>query len=1052
MCRLSFAKGSRRFRWGVVALCVAAMAGFAPQVSARPLFEPSSEWMTLGTEHFRIYYLPGFESRAKDVANIAEEAHRLLVPYMQVTPQGLTEVVIADGYDELNSLAHSSPHRAVWLWQTPPNPDEGMAIGRYDQWLKLLFVHEYTHILQGEHTPWLVNQLNTAAGGLLISVFPQLPIDITLNLPDLLTNAPSYFTEGLAVHTESLFTPGGRGKEGDFEMLRRMAFLEGQVPSYDQIYGRYLLDWPMGGYEYTWGSIFVDHLTARFGEDAPGRILKTFGQYPWLGFDSAVSRTVGVTAQDVWRETVEMLRVRYQQQQQRYKARERERAVRFATTRDVSVSGRYHRHPVWDAKGVLYYPEALKNEGPRLYADALNGEARQLIKGQSTRSAISFSPDGQQIYYEADTSESARGLNSYRDLFVYDRNTKKNRRLTQQARTFAPQVSPDGREIVAVTSGGGKTGLAIYDVQGKLLRQWRYDNDHYQFGNPVWSPDGRTLAVAVWHAGSRDLWLVDAASGQMTPLWQDEAVDLYPSWSPDGKHLVFCSDRQGTMNLYTYECASGKLRQLTDVLGGAFDPAVSPDGKQIAFSNYSGRGYDIQTISFHPERAPWVTTFKRPNLPGPFVSRIPATQIETPQKYWALPTFVPSLWFPVVGEDEWGTNLTVYSFWQDVLRQHFLTLLGGYGFYSQRINYGFRYDNFTTSLPFSLGINEFPSPGRYPLQRNPQKPDDITWADIWQWNKSLTVSFSYPGIRNPMFEPPPITGPNWTWGYRQELVNDYAMQVASGTPGETRQEQLNAVPLRSRFATVGDDGTAHSVFLQWQQADTAKRPYDNGPTAGSITTVGGEAGVMTRGDRYRNLDEPRAPIDILGQQPWGRFWADHRMYWPGPAIPKSTLALRSTAGLVYNRNGDFFFTAWRMPFGYTPLSTINRWDLTTATEYSQRTVLLRGYSWAIGNRQLTTGLEYRLPLGEVARGWGEVPVFVNRLYAVGFVDTGLVWGLNPLGIDLPVWDDFKLGVGAELRAQTTMFQAVPIDVRIGVAQGLTTGGSFMYNGGLGTTF
>jgi hypothetical protein len=126
--------------------------------------------------------------------------------------------------------------------------------------------------------------------------------------------------------------------------------------------------------------------------------------------------------------------------------------------------------------------------------------------------------------------------------------------------------------------------------------------------------------------------------------------------------------------------------------------------------------------------------------------------------------------------------------------------------------------------------------------------------------------------------------------------------------------------------------------------------------------------------------------------------------------------------------------------------------LTTATEYSQRTVLLRGYSWAIGNRQLTTGLEYRLPLGEVARGWGEVPVFVNRLYAVGFVDTGLVWGLNPLGIDLPVWDDFKLGVGAELRAQTTMFQAVPIDVRIGVAQGLTTGGSFMYNGGLGTTF
>ena len=61
--------------------------------------------------------------------------------------------------------------------------------------------------------------------------------------------------------------------------------------------------------------------------------------------------------------------------------------------------------------------------------------------------------------------------------------------------------------------------------------------------------------------------------------------------------------------------------------------------------------------------------------------------------YNPLQTLTPSTWFPILGQDEWGQNVTIYSFWQDVLRQPNLTLFGGYGFFSQRLNYGFRYLN-----------------------------------------------------------------------------------------------------------------------------------------------------------------------------------------------------------------------------------------------------------------------------------------------------------------------------------------------------------------------
>lgn len=1025
----------------LTAACLWAAASVSAQ--AAPLFEPDGTWTTMETPHFRIYYTAPLAHKAKQIAQIAEDAHAKLAPYMQVTPAGPTEVIIADGYDVLNSMAHASPHRAVWLWQTPPNPDEGMPIGRYDEWMRLLFIHEYTHILQFEHTPWLVNQVNTALGGLLINSFPQLPIEITLNLPDLLSNAPSFFTEGLAVYTESTFTPGGRGVEGDYEMLRRMAFLEGQVPELDQVWGRYLLDWPMGGYEYTWGTPFIEHMVAKHGHDAPVRVLQTYGTMPWLGFDVAVRRALGVSAEEIWDGMRQELASRYQAQKMAHDARRQLAATDGAPwnmpeAKAVTTSGRYHRHPQWLPDGTLLYAEALKNQSPRLYADKLDGSDRQAIMGKSTRSSIAVGPRGEKLYFESDTEDTVKKLSSYRDLFVFDRETKKAKRLTRGERTFAPAVSPDGARLVAVTSGEGRSGLAIFDNEGQRLKKWTFDNNDYQFGNPVWSPDGSMLAVAVWHAGSRDLYLIDPESGEQTPLWQDAAVDFYPSWSPDGQYLVFTSDRtEGVFNLHAYHLASRSLYQLTDVLGGAFDPSVSPDGKTLAFANYGGQGYDIQTIPFLPTEGLKVA---EPPLPmGVELAKaelMPEVEALGIRPYNPLPTMTPSLWLPFLSQDEWGPNLTVYSFWQDLLREHYVMAGGGMGLNSQRLNYVFRYTNNQIVPQWTVNVSENPLPGRVIL-------GDNAFGTLWQWNKAAGVSVSYPGLRYPMFDPPPISGDNWTLGYRTEFVSDYALQ-----PDEPGDPSQAVVPVEQHASQpfAQDEGQTNSLYLQWQRANALRYPYDYGPTAGQITTVGVEAGLQSLYSQNVNV----GPY-------FGRFWADHRFYQALPWAEKHSLAMRTTAGAVQGRNGEFYLSQWRSPFGYTPLSTINRWDLTTASSYDTRQVMLRGYPFLLGNRNLTAGIEYRFPIAEVARGWGGSPLFLNRVYGVGFLDSGFFWGLDPHELTLPGLADFKSGAGFELRAQTTMFQAVPVDLRVGLAQALTreTDGSLLppqFNFGLGTTF
>jgi TolB protein len=116
-------------------------------------------------------------------------------------------------------------------------------------------------------------------------------------------------------------------------------------------------------------------------------------------------------------------------------------------------------------------------------------------------------------------------------------------------------------------------------------------------GAPVWSPDGRHVAVALGtrrhpnkHAlYNTALFVVDVAGGaerQITP-WVIGAGN--PSWSRDGKHIAFNSGGGHSPYLYVVDPDGRHLKLLlrgggiASHIGWVDDPAWSPDGKQIAF-------------------------------------------------------------------------------------------------------------------------------------------------------------------------------------------------------------------------------------------------------------------------------------------------------------------------------------------------------------------------------------------------------------------------------------------------------------------------------------
>ncbi len=101
---------------------------------------------------------------------------------------------------------------------------------------------------------------------------------------------------------------------------------------------------------------------------------------------------------------------------------------------------------------------------------------------------------------------------------------------------------------------------------------------------PVWSPDGRSLAITSFMQGYPDLYRVFPFERRPTQtLAAFVGINSSPAWSPDGRHLALTLSKDGNPEIYVLTMATGTLRRLTRHAGIDTEPTWSPTGQQIAF-------------------------------------------------------------------------------------------------------------------------------------------------------------------------------------------------------------------------------------------------------------------------------------------------------------------------------------------------------------------------------------------------------------------------------------------------------------------------------------
>ncbi|NIA11934.1 MAG: hypothetical protein GWP10_19975, partial [Nitrospiraceae bacterium] len=204
----------------------------------------------------------------------------------------------------------------------------------------------------------------------------------------------------------------------------------------------------------------------------------------------------------------------------------------------------------------------------------------------------------------AETIYDVRWYNrSFSDIKIYDLKEGKEYRFTKRTRYFAPDISHDGRKIIAVRiDPGNRSFLDILNTLNGEVEQSFSLPGNVTFFKPTWKDDHTVLVIVLTSRG-KSIRELDLRTGTWRVM-VNPAFDDIQSVSTGGRYLFFHATYSGIDNIYALDTVDHQIRQVTRSRFGASDVSVSPDRKKIVYDDYTSNGYNLAELPVDP--AGWI--------------------------------------------------------------------------------------------------------------------------------------------------------------------------------------------------------------------------------------------------------------------------------------------------------------------------------------------------------------------------------------------------------------------------------------------------------------
>ncbi|MCK6613135.1 MAG: biopolymer transporter Tol [Ignavibacteriaceae bacterium] len=550
-------------------------------------FHPELEWYTIKGENCVVHYHKEAERTAKVTAKICDEIWEPITRLYGYEPETV-HFVIKDIDDYSNGATYFFDNK-IEIWTSALDFD----LRGTHNWLRNVISHEFTHLVQiqaalktGRRVPavylqWL-NYEDKRRPDILYG-FPN----VIVSYPLATLNMPAWFAEGTAQYMREEFNY-------DYWDAHRDMILRSYVT------GGNMLTWnQMGVFEktslgnesiYNSGFALTRFISQKYGEDKLREITNRLGVWSNFTIDAAIEDVLGITGRQLYNEWKSYL-------ENYYKTALEPVRSNAVTGTQLNTEGFGNFYPVFADSGrkILY----ISNSGndymslTSLYEYDLEKKQTKRITGP-VRSTFGLFDSENKILYAKITDDNENWYNVH-DLFVYDRKTEEETRLTFNLRANQPSLSHKKDKVVFVFQKDGTTNLATVNIDGTGFTQLTFFANGEQIYNPSFSPDDSRIIFDYSDFDNRDVAVYSFKTGKHDFLLEARNDERNAFFLNDTT-VVFSADYNGIFNIHKFIINKGQIIQLTNVEGGAFMPAIDRNG-DIAYSGYTSTGYKIFHLS-----------------------------------------------------------------------------------------------------------------------------------------------------------------------------------------------------------------------------------------------------------------------------------------------------------------------------------------------------------------------------------------------------------------------------------------------------------------------
>jgi hypothetical protein len=527
----------------------------------------SLKWKQIRTENFQVIFPEGYEEQGAYIADALEFAYLAGSRTLGHQPRKVS-VIIHNQTVVSNGFVSWAPRR-LEMFTNPPQDNDS------HDWLEQLVVHEFRHVVQ-------VDKLNQGVTKLLSLIMGEQATGAVFGI-----FVPMWFAEGDAVAVETGLSQSGRGRLPFFEQGLRTQVLEKGLYSYDKAFLGSYKDFVPNYYELGYQLVAAGRV--KYGEDIWDKVVTNVGRRPYtiMPFSLGLKKYAGVTSEQHYRQTFEMLDAAWRQQGTQ------QNITPHSFINPPKELFTNYRYPAFVNDSTLVALKTGLKEIPKVVAFDRQGHERVLFS-PGLFNVHGFSAGAGKVVWSEQRTDPRWEHRSWSEIHVYDMVAGKRERITRRTRYFAPAISPNGKMIAVaeVTEQNHYSLVVINTENGERISTITTNGNDFLM-TPAWHPDNRTLvAVALDEKGKRIVF-ADIFSNDLKTIFHAGHTEISrPSFTQQGD-VLFTGSFSGLEKVYLLYVETGQVVQAVGSAYGARDAVVEPGTETIYWSEYTAQGYAL---------------------------------------------------------------------------------------------------------------------------------------------------------------------------------------------------------------------------------------------------------------------------------------------------------------------------------------------------------------------------------------------------------------------------------------------------------------------------